>query len=233
VLLRGSHPGRPSTAPSLRSGLSASTIPVAGGVVRVDVPAHHTGVGVVVLHSFEHGISEPIAQGWSAAAARHRFVVVYPTRGSSWNAGLCCGAAASGKRDDVDWLATVIANVRAKYSLRTIYLTGDSNGGMMVERLVAERPNTAQRFAVWGAAPEMPTPGHWSGYGLLARGAGDTTAPPLGGSLRLGGSLTTIRPGDTTAHWLIGAHLTTRVVRGLGHAPPPNWPEVAWAALMS
>ena len=145
---------------------------VADGDVIVHVPAHHSDIGVVVLHSLGSSAAEPPEQGWSRLSDSKGFVGIYPERGDSWNAGLCCGAAAAENRNDVVWLARVIAEARSNYGLKTFYLAGFSNGGMMVERLVVERPEVSQCFAVWGAAPEMPKAGDWPGSGHhLRRGA--------------------------------------------------------------
>jgi pimeloyl-ACP methyl ester carboxylesterase len=149
--------------PRSRLGTSADvSFTYEDGSVLVHLPAHAARIGVIVLHSFGHTAAEPASQGWSTAADRHRFVALYPERGTSWNAGLCCGSAADEQRDDVSWLAGAITLAQTKYHLQTIYLVGFSNGGMMVERLVAERPELSDRFAVWGAAPEMPSGGHWT-----------------------------------------------------------------------
>jgi poly(3-hydroxybutyrate) depolymerase len=57
----------------------------------VHIPASRGQVGVVVLHSYRNDYAEPIRQGWSSLADKQHFVAIYPDRGSSWNAGLCCG----------------------------------------------------------------------------------------------------------------------------------------------
>src|SRR3954468_18114968 len=92
------------------------------GRVLVHVPPNPMRTGVVVLPSYGHLYDEPIAQGWSAAADRHGFVGIYISRDGSWNAGLCCGRGSATDRDDVSWLATRLAEVRARYDLTTIYL---------------------------------------------------------------------------------------------------------------
>jgi polyhydroxybutyrate depolymerase len=78
-----------------------------------DVPTVTTAV--VVLHSFNHDDSEPVAQGWLTTAARHNFLAVFPTGDGSWNAGLCCGRARDTGRDDVAFLAAVQADVIARW----------------------------------------------------------------------------------------------------------------------
>jgi poly(3-hydroxybutyrate) depolymerase len=208
------------------------TISVLGGHVLVHVPANHTHVGVVVLHSYAHSIDEPVAQGWNVVSEANKFVAIYPEHvPGSWNAGLCCGTAAAQHVDDVGWLSGVVAQMRARYGLTTIYLSGFSNGGMMVERLVAERPSLTTRIAVWGAAPEMPVAGSWSGYGAIYDGSLDQTVPWVGGVVTIGGTPTLIRSALTTGRWLVGAHLKGVVVPGYGHTPMSSWPNVAWKEL--
>lgn len=206
---------------------------VADGDVIVHVPAHHSDIGVVVLHSLGSSAAEPPEQGWSRLSDSKGFVGIYPERGDSWNAGLCCGAAAAENRNDVVWLARVIAEARSNYGLKTFYLAGFSNGGMMVERLVVERPEVSQCFAVWGAAPEMPKAGDWPGQGTIFDGVLDTIVPAAGGKVPIGVPLTvtSIRPVAQTGDWIRGAHIHHVVVPGYGHKPPPNWPERAWNAL--
>ncbi len=204
---------------------------VGDGQVSVHVPAHPTGIGVVVLHGFLETVAIPVTQGWSASSDRHGFVAIYPGRGYSWNAGLCCDSASAAKRDDVSWLVTAIDTARSRYGLKTIYLAGNSNGGMMVERLLAERPRVSNRFAVWAAAPEMPVAGYWSGYGALFAGTDDRVISRKGGRVTIGGVPAVIRPAASTGRWLKGAHLSQTILPGQGHAPPADWPELAWAAL--
>jgi poly(3-hydroxybutyrate) depolymerase len=204
---------------------------VSGATVVAHVPSQATRTAVIVLHSLGHTWHEPVDQGWSTASDQHGFIAVYPDRGGSWNAGLCCGGAAAQGSDDVTWLESVVQVVRLKYGLTTVYFAGFSNGGMMVERLLAERPQLSSRFAVWGAAPEMPVAGHWTGMGSLYDGAGDTTVPWAGGTVTIGGVPVQIRPSQATGSWLIGARLHGEVIKGYGHSPAPNWPELAWRSL--
>jgi poly(3-hydroxybutyrate) depolymerase len=206
---------------------------VGDGDVIIHVPPHHSDVGVVVLHRLGTYAAEPAAQGWSRESDSQGFVGIYPERGDSWNAGLCCGKAAATGRDDVAWLADVIAEVSSSYGLKTVYLAGFSNGGMMVERFVVERPDVSGCFAVWGAAPEMPQGGYWPGQGTIFDGAVDNIVPASGGRVRIGlpPEITTIRPVAQTGDWLRGARIRRVVVPGYGHKPPPNWPERAWSAL--
>ena len=195
------------------------------------MPVKRTTIGVVVLHSYGHTDTEPVREGWTAAADRYGFVTLYPYRDSSWNAGLCCGSAVAEQRDDVAWLAATITSAVRRYGLTAVYLAGVSNGAMMAERLVAERPEISSRFVSWGGAPELPSPGRWSGIGVLYSGALDQTVPPAGGTRTIGGRFTVIRPGSATQTWLPSARLQSVVVPGGTHIPPSNWAVLAWRAL--
>jgi polyhydroxybutyrate depolymerase len=194
-----------------------------------DVPTVTTAV--VVLHSFNHDDSEPVAQGWLTAAARHNFLAVFPTGNGSWNAGLCCGRARDTGRDDVAFLAAVQADVVARWHPARVFYVGWSNGAMMVERLVVERPELTRRFVLAGGAPEMPNAGTWPGRGWIYHGRRDTTVPWAGGHPAWCGC--EIRPGQRTPTWIRGASLWAYVDPARGHAVPAGWPELAWSRLVS
>ncbi|HEY2957321.1 MAG TPA: hypothetical protein VGM21_03790 [Actinomycetota bacterium] len=195
-----------------------------------DVPTVTTAI--LVLHSYNHTDAEPITQGWLDTAARHNFLAVFPNGGGSWNAGLCCGTARATGRDDVGYLADVIADVRARWHPARTYLAGWSNGGMMVERLVVERPELVTRFVVAGSAPEMPAPGAWPGRGWIYHGGRDTTVP-WAGTPNASWCGCEIRSGQKTPNYLTGASLWAMVDPNRGHAPPPHWPELAYGRLTS
>jgi poly(3-hydroxybutyrate) depolymerase len=125
----------------------------------------------------------------------------------------------------------VIAKVRSRYGLTKILLAGNSNGGMMAERLVAEQPDITRRVAVWAAAPEMPKAGQWTGYLAAYDGSRDTTVPYAGGESFIGGQDVTIRPVSATVNWLIGATVHAVTVKGAGHGPVADWPAIAWREL--
>lgn len=220
-------------ARSLPVAATASDVGVeaADGRLTVHVPAKPTTVGVVVLHSYAHTEAEPVQQGWSAASDRYGFVALYPFRDGSWNAGLCCGTGSVQNRNDVDWLDRTLRAARDRYGLTSLYLAGFSNGGMMAQRLVAERPDLGSRMVTWGASPSMPAPGRWPGLGVLYSGRGDATVPIDGGEVLVGGRPTRIRPMRTAGEWLQAARLQVVVAEGNGHTPPPWWPDLAWRAL--
>jgi polyhydroxybutyrate depolymerase len=82
-----------------------------------------------------------------ALADREGFLVVYPDgtgpvaeRFLTWNAGTCCGPAASSQVDDVAFVRALLDDLagRVDYDRTRVYATGLSNGAMMSYRLAAE-----------------------------------------------------------------------------------------------
>ncbi len=86
--------------------------------------------------------------GFDAYADRHGFIVVYPDgtqeeadgEQRTWNAMHCCGIGHSSNRDDVGFLAGLIAKMRRDYPIDAtrIGLVGHSNGAMLSHRFAAE-----------------------------------------------------------------------------------------------
>ncbi|QHT65496.1 phospholipase [Rhodocytophaga rosea] len=71
------------------------------------------------------------------------FIVVYPEGTGvfpTWNAGMCCGYAASQDINDVKFISLLIDQLVSAYKINPgkIYATGHSNGGMMSYRLACE-----------------------------------------------------------------------------------------------
>jgi polyhydroxybutyrate depolymerase len=76
-------------------------------------------------------------------AARERLLVVYLEGTGSietFNAGHCCGYAASSGIDDVAYVRAVLDDLSQRYPVDSarVYATGFSNGGMMTHRLACE-----------------------------------------------------------------------------------------------
>jgi polyhydroxybutyrate depolymerase len=103
------------------------------------------GVAAPLLLNF-HGLNNsPAIQAsfsrMNAIADAEGFVVVYPQGiGSSFNAGGCCGSAASQGIDDVGFARAIVADVAGRICVdpRRVYATGFSNGGYMSYRLGCE-----------------------------------------------------------------------------------------------
>jgi polyhydroxybutyrate depolymerase len=89
-------------------------------------------------------------------ADRAGFLVIYPNgtgrlsgRLLTWNAGTCCGYAASENVDDVAFVRALVekAVTMTAVDRRRIYATGLSNGGMMAYRLAAEASDLVAAIA--------------------------------------------------------------------------------------
>lgn len=103
---------------------------------------------VVVIHgAFDTAKGMEKVSGFSRLADRENFVVLYPNGMGifgllqHWNAGHCCGKAAEDGVDDVGFVQAAIEDVcgRLKIDRDRIFMTGFSNGGMLVYRFAAER----------------------------------------------------------------------------------------------
>lgn len=75
---------------------------------------------------------------FSSIADRERIIVAYPegTKVSengirSWNAKFCCRDAREVNADDIGFLSKLIDEMRARYSVSGVLVTGFSNGGML------------------------------------------------------------------------------------------------------
>jgi len=126
---------------------------------------------VIVLHgAFSTGSQTERETGFSSLADSEKFLVAYPEGigifglFQHWNAGHCCGKAASSQVDDVSFVAEVINVVRRKFAVdpARIYMAGMSNGGMLTYRFAAERTSDLAAAAVVSAAI-----GSTAGNGML------------------------------------------------------------------
>lgn len=70
------------------------------------------------------------------------FIVVYPEGyQKTWNAGVCCGAAAKAKIDEVAFFNAIMKDVGTMAKIRPkAYVTGFSNGALMVYQLMCKIP---------------------------------------------------------------------------------------------
>jgi polyhydroxybutyrate depolymerase len=187
---------------------------------------------VVVLHgAFATAREMEQRTGWSALADREGFVVAYPEGGwgvlgllQHWNAGHCCGKAADENEDDVGFVALVVQDAARAVPVdpARVYLTGFSNGGMLVYRAIAERTElfaaAAPLAAAHGgrssaAAPLWVTPEPRGPLPVLVmHGLADANVPFAGGvSPKKGGEREYLPAMDAVRFW----------VRADGLAPDP------------
>ena len=215
------------------------TVETASGdrTFRVFVPTLLTGPAptLVAMGGYAQvGESESYMRWERIATARH-FVVVYP-RGEalSYNAGRCCGLAASRGVDDSAALIRMLQVENDLYPQNPsrLYLTGFSNGGMMAYRFACEHPELVAAIGVVAAAyvarplcmPTQPVPAMHI-HGLL-----DRTVPYRGTawSSLLRTSLPSVpQTNQVFAHvdYWAGVPYRNVELRSLGHA----WPHLGGA----
>ncbi|MBI5488159.1 MAG: prolyl oligopeptidase family serine peptidase [Deltaproteobacteria bacterium] len=115
---------------------------------------------VLNLHGFmSANWQQVLFSDMNTTSDREGFVVVYPDGvASSWNAGSCCGTAASTGVDDVGFLRAVVAEVSARLCIdrRRVYATGMSNGGYMAHRLGCEASDVFAAVAPVSGALGVP-----------------------------------------------------------------------------
>lgn len=112
---------------------------------------------VVAMHG-GWGTGEALADqtGMDAAAERHGFAVVYPNGvWRSWNAGSCCGRAASTEVDDVGFIRTLTRELGKSGCIDEdrVYGTGFSNGAMLTHRIACEAPEVFDAIAPVAGGP--------------------------------------------------------------------------------
>lgn len=149
-------------------------------------------------------------------------IFVYPISKDytlAWDSGVCCTA---GPVDDLGYLADTVQQLSGKYAVNPnrVGLFGVSNGGMLAEKAVCDRPDVFKAGASWA--------GTYSGDCSVAKvklaqwhGANDTTVPLDGGSTVIDGVNYTFPPADSLAKRMVaGAIFTLAVLTGYDHTPP-------------
>lgn len=125
-----------------------ATWTVGGRQVRVHVPASYDPTRptplVLNLHGYTgDGLQQSTVSKMLPVSDAHGFIVLHPDGHHSprgWNAGVCCGAAATSGTDDTGWLASVLDQAESMLCVDRdrVFATGLSNGGFMSHRLACE-----------------------------------------------------------------------------------------------
>ena len=154
--------GDGGTVPSACSGkapapLDESWMIPSGGLTRtlaVHVPKSYDPTRPMPLVLNFHGytsnaMQEDLLSQMSAKADAAGFIAIHAEgTGSpqSWNAGACCGTAASSGVDDIGFVRDLLTTAEARLCIdtRRVYATGMSNGGFLSHRIGCE---LADRFA--------------------------------------------------------------------------------------
>jgi polyhydroxybutyrate depolymerase len=121
-----------------------------GGLGRsfhVHVPASYAGQPTPLVLDFHgytsNGDQEVLLTGMNAKADAAGFIAVHPDGTGSptgWNAGACCGSAATTGVDDVGFVRAMLTELESRLCVdqRRVFATGMSNGGFLSHRLGCE-----------------------------------------------------------------------------------------------
>jgi polyhydroxybutyrate depolymerase len=115
---------------------------------------------IVNMHGYTSaGWQQVLFSDMNPVADAEGFIVIYPDGiANSWNAGSCCGDAASTDVDDVGFLSAVIEDLSTKLCIdrARVYATGMSNGGYMSHRLACEASDVFAAVAPVAGAMGIP-----------------------------------------------------------------------------
>jgi polyhydroxybutyrate depolymerase len=142
----------------------------AGGkdrTVHVHVPkAYDPAKSVPVVLNF-HGYTSNASQQnllahMTEKADKEGFIAVHPEGlgiSQSWNAGACCGEAASSAVDDVGFVSQLIDELESKLCVdaHRVYATGMSNGGFLSHRLACDLSTRIAAVAPVAGVLGIPT----------------------------------------------------------------------------
>jgi polyhydroxybutyrate depolymerase len=136
-------------------------------------PAKKSPLVLVIHGAFSTAKQIEKQSGFSALSDQEGFLVAYPNGAfgligvlQHWNAGHCCGKAATDDVDDVGFLVKVIEDIRGRFNVdpSRLYMVGFSNGGMLTYRFAAEQTNVlaaaAPMAAALGGKPSSEAP-YW------------------------------------------------------------------------
>lgn len=118
---------------------------------------------VLSFHGYtSNGSQQDLLARMTAKADAAGFIAVHPEGvgiSQSWNAGACCGEAASSAIDDVAFVGKMIDEVSSKLCVDShrVYATGMSNGGFLSHRLACEMSNRIAAIAPVAGVLGVPT----------------------------------------------------------------------------
>ena len=158
-------------------------------VAPLDIEDGEELPAVIVLHGLgvsAEGISR--AADWRQVVERDRFLAVFPQgEGNSWNMGPCCLPASLVGVDDESFLEEVVARLQARPDVDEdrLYLSGFSNGGLMVYAFACDHPGVFAAIASMAGSnlsrctPQEPT-------SLLHQHSDPDSVVPYDGGLSFG-----------------------------------------------
>jgi polyhydroxybutyrate depolymerase len=135
--------------------------------VHVHVPKGYdpTKAVPVVLnfHGYSsNGTEQNLLARMTDKADKAGFIAVHPEgtgASPSWNAGACCGDAASAATDDVGFVGKIIDELESKLCVdaHRVFATGMSNGGFLSHRLACELSDRIAAVAPVAGVLGIPT----------------------------------------------------------------------------
>lgn len=145
---------------------------------------------VFVFHGYTmSAASIASATHFAEVADKRGLIVAFPSGlGGGFNAGDCCGTAASSKVDDVGFTRDMISKLNAEYCVdpKRVFSTGLSNGGFFSYTLACEMADTIAAIApvagVLGVEPAACSPKRPVPV-LHIHGTSDIVVPYAGGGI--------------------------------------------------
>jgi len=141
-----------------------------GGLDRtfdVHVPASYDATRPTPIVLDFHGYTsnaqqEALLSGMNTKADAAGFIAVHAQgtgASPSWNAGACCGEAASNKVDDIGFVNAILDDLESELCVdeHRIYATGMSNGGFLSHRIGCEMSDRVAAIAPVAGVLGVPT----------------------------------------------------------------------------
>lgn len=105
---------------------------------------------------------QAIVSGMNDKSEKETFIAVHPEgtgASQSWNAGACCGTAASSAVDDIAFVGKMIDELESRLCVdsRRVFATGMSNGGFVSHRLACELSGRIAAVAPVAGVLAIPT----------------------------------------------------------------------------
>lgn len=189
----------PSSVPPLEGTWDGSLVTADGRTrtYHVYAPGDLDPAGAPLLVALHGGTGSgsqfESRSGFDDLAELYGFVVVYPdgigtgpteSDNRTWNARLCCGAAARKGVDDVAFVDQLIDVMEQTYAIdpKSVFAAGHSNGGFMAYRLACELSDriVAVGLQAGGLGVETCSPSQPVSL-LHIHGTADTNVPIAGG----------------------------------------------------
>jgi polyhydroxybutyrate depolymerase len=116
---------------------------------------------VLNFHGYSsNAMQEDFLSQMSSKADAAGFIAIHPEGTSnSWNAGACCGQAATDMVDDVGFTKAILDEAASKLCVdaKRVFVTGMSNGGFMSNRLGCELADRVAAIAPVAGVTGIPT----------------------------------------------------------------------------